>query len=115
MHFQYSTINLFLPKCSPSHYVVENSLIKGSINIVRIFIIFMPNLMLDVISVCGLLRWLSGKESPSKQEAGIQLRGWEDPLERKGHATPIFLPGKSNGQRSLVGYSPWGGKDLDMT
>ena len=27
----------------------------------------MPNYMLDVISVLGLLRWLSGKESPSKQ------------------------------------------------
>ena len=24
--------------------------------------------------------------------------------------TPVFLPGKSHGQRSLVGYSPWGGK-----
>ena len=29
--------------------------------------------------------------------------------------TPVFLLGKSHGQRSLVGYSPWGGKDLDMT
>ena len=29
------------------------------------------------------------------------------------HPTPVFLPGKSHGQRSLVGYSPKGG--LDMT
>ena len=29
--------------------------------------------------------------------------------------TPVFLPGKSNGQESLVGYSPWGCKELDMT
>ena len=29
--------------------------------------------------------------------------------------TPIFLPGKSHGQRSLVGYSPWGHKELDTT
>ena len=29
--------------------------------------------------------------------------------------TPVFLPGKSHGQRSLVGYSPWGHKDLDTT
>ena len=27
----------------------------------------------------------------------------------------FFLPGKSHGQRSLVGYSPWGYKDSDMT
>ena len=29
--------------------------------------------------------------------------------------TPVFLPGESHGQRSLVGYSPWGRKDSDMT
>ena len=28
---------------------------------------------------------------------------------------PVFLPGKFHGQRSLVGYSPWGRKELDMT
>ena len=29
--------------------------------------------------------------------------------------TPGFLPGESHGQRSLVGYSPWGCKESDMT
>ena len=29
--------------------------------------------------------------------------------------TPVFLPGKSHGQRSLAGYSPWDQKELDMT
>ena len=29
--------------------------------------------------------------------------------------TPVFLPGESHGQRSLAGYSPWGGKEMDMT
>ena len=29
--------------------------------------------------------------------------------------TPVFLPGESHRQRSLVGYSPWGRKDSDMT
>ena len=28
---------------------------------------------------------------------------------------PVSLPGKSHGQRSLVGYSPWGHKESDMT
>ena len=31
------------------------------------------------------------------------------------HPTPALLPGKSNGWRSLVGCSPWGRKELDMT
>ena len=34
---------------------------------------------------------------------------------RKWQSTPILLPGKSHGQRSLVGYSPWGRKESDMT
>ena len=29
--------------------------------------------------------------------------------------TLVLLPGKSHGGRSLVGYSPWGRKELDMT
>ena len=29
--------------------------------------------------------------------------------------TTVFLPGKFHGQRSLVGYSPWGGKESDAT
>ena len=37
------------------------------------------------------------------------------PWRRKWRLTPVFLPGKFNGQRSLVGYSPWGRKELDMT
>ena len=32
------------------------------------------------------------------------------PWSRKQQTTPVFLPGKSHGQRSLVGYSPWNGK-----
>ena len=34
---------------------------------------------------------------------------------RKWQPTPIFLPGESHGQRSLVGLSPWRHKELDMT
>ena len=37
------------------------------------------------------------------------------PWRREWRPTPVFLPGKSHGQRSLVGYSPWGHKESDMT
>ena len=37
------------------------------------------------------------------------------PWRRAWQSTPVFLPGEFYGQRSLVGYSPWSGKDLDMT
>ena len=35
------------------------------------------------------------------------------PWSRKTAPTPVFLPGKSHGQRRLVGCSPWGHKELD--
>ena len=34
---------------------------------------------------------------------------------RQWHPTPVLLPGKSHGWRSLVGYSPWGPRESDMT
>ena len=43
----------------------------------------------------------------SAKDPGLSL-GEEDPLEKQ--PTPVFLPGKFHGQRSLVGYSPWGRK-----
>ena len=37
------------------------------------------------------------------------------PLRRKWQPAVVFLPGKFHGQRSLVGYSPWGHKESDTT
>ena len=34
---------------------------------------------------------------------------------RKWQPNPVFLPGESHGQKSLVGYSPWGHKESDTT
>ena len=45
----------------------------------------------------------------------VRSLDWEDPLRRAWQPTPIFLSGKSHGQRSLAGYSPWGHKELDAT
>ena len=36
--------------------------------------------------------------------------GQRDPLEEEMDTTPVFLPGKAHVQRSLEGYSPWGGR-----
>ena len=49
------------------------------------------------------------------QEMRVQSLGWEDPLE-KGMATHSSnCLENTHGQRSLVGYSPWGGKESDQT
>ena len=52
---------------------------------------------------------------PALQENWVQPLGWEDPLENDMETHSVFLPGEFHGQRSLVGYSPWGHKESDMT
>ena len=37
------------------------------------------------------------------------------PWRRNWQPTPVFLPGKSHGQKSLTGYNPWGHKESDTT
>ena len=67
----------------------------------------------------GLPCCLSGKEfaCQSRRHKRWRLDPWVEkiPWRKKRHPTPVFLPGKSHGQRSLVGYSPVGCKKLDMT
>ena len=48
------------------------------------------------------------------QEMPVQSLGQEYALGKEMAPQPVFLPGKSHGQRSLAGYSPWGGKELVM-
>ena len=59
------------------------------------------------------------KSWPAMQEAcrTHSFHGWigKIPVRRKWQATLIFLPGKSQGQRSLAGYSPWGRKESGTT
>ena len=45
----------------------------------------------------------------------FQSLGQVDPLEKEMATHSRILPGKFHGQRSLAGYSPWGGKELGMT
>ena len=61
----------------------------------------------------------SGKE-PACQSRGQRRQGFDPwvrntPWRRAWQPTPVFLPGESHGQRSLVGYSLWGHKESDMT
>ena len=65
-----------------------------------------------------LPQWLSGKEAAcieESQKMQVWFLGQEDTLEQGMALTPVFLPGKSRGQMSLVGYSPWGHKESDTT
>ena len=55
------------------------------------------------------------KNLPEVQETWVQSLGWEDPWRRAWLPTPVPLPGEFHGQRNLVGYSPWVGKESDRT
>ena len=55
------------------------------------------------------------KNLPAMQETRFRCQDREDPLEKEWQPTLVFLPGELHGQRSLVGYSPWGCKESDTT
>ena len=67
----------------------------------------------------GLPWWLSGKESTCqcKRCSRCRLDSWirKIPWRRKWQSTPLFLPGKSQGQRRLEDYSPLGCKESGVT
>ena len=63
-------------------------------------------------------------EEPGRLQSMGSRRVWDDwatslslftfmHWRRKWQLTPVFMPGKSHGRRSLVGYSPWGCKESD--
>ena len=67
----------------------------------------------------GLPQGLSGQRTCLKcrrlRRGGLNPWVGKTPWRRKCQGTPEFLPGESQGQRSLVAYSPWGSQELDRT
>ena len=62
-------------------------------------------------SGCNKLRWLQQCPHPMILYDSTNIRIWR----RRRPPTPVLLPGKPHGRRSLVGCSPWGREELDMT
>ena len=67
------------------------------------------------LALFSLLVVQTVKNVPVAQEPRVRFLDWKDPQIRKWQPTAVFLPGDSHGQRSLVGYSPWGCKESDTT
>ena len=72
----------------------------------RDFHIASPNVMAGKEPACQNRRYKRHEFNPWVRKI---------PWKRKWQPTLVFLPGKSHGQRSLVGYRPLGCKQLDMT
>ena len=83
-------------------------------SVTKKWVFFLPYIV--VYQDNRLLWWLSSKRIPC-QCRRFRCYPWvrKIPWRRKRQPTPLFLPGKSHGQRSLVGYSPWGPQESDMT
>ena len=67
---------------------------------------------MDCISFVGLPRWCHWRRC-KRREFDPWVR--KIPWRKAWQSTPVFLPGESHGQRSLVGYDPWGHKEWDTT
>ena len=63
----------------------------------------------------GFFGGSDGKESAAMQRTRFNLWVGKLPWRRKWQTTPVFLPAAPHGQGSLVGCSPWGHKELDIT
>ena len=72
--------------------------------------------ILQLMRKDGLPWWFCGTETACQcRRCGFNPWVRKMPWRRKWPSTPVFLPGKSHGQRSLVGYCPWSCKGLGMT
>ena len=63
----------------------------------------------------GLLSMGSRRLGHNWSNLAAVAAAWEINRRRQWQLTPVLLPGKFHGQRSRVGFSPWGRKELDMT
>ena len=69
--------------------------------------------------VAQWLKTTTTTTTPACQSRSHRILGFDQwfrktSWRRKWQPTPVFLPGKLHGQRSLEGYSPWGCKESDM-
>ena len=63
----------------------------------------------------SVVKNMPANEADTRDTGSVPELGRSIHWRRKWQPTPMFLSGKSHGQRSLAGYSPWGRKESDTT
>ena len=94
----------------------------GTAWINKVMNIWSYNDFLTILKCCQVL-WVAMQSFVNKIIQLIYCRHlkkvikakYDNPWRKKWQPSPALLPGKSHGQRSLVGCSPWGHKELDTT
>ena len=104
-----------LKGCSPWG-CTESDTTEATLVVAWVFLAKKCSLLLVHRGFVSLIPSLWGQMSFSGKEPTCQCRrhGF-NPWRRAWQPTPVFLPGESHVLRSLVGYSPCGRKELDMT
>ena len=96
-----------------SSFLFSYMQIKSKVLHLIFICILSPQIVFGIFSK-GLPWWLSGRESTCQcRRLGFNLWVRMIPWRRKWHPTPVFLPGKSHGQRRVGGCSPWGCKRVE--
>ena len=86
-----------------------------SLKLKKIFFLCGPFLKSFIEFVNASLVAQMVKKLPALRDTGFDPWVRKIPWRREWQPTLVFLPGEPHGQRSLVGYSTWGHKDLDTT
>ena len=81
---------------------------------------FLSSAVEPCLCILNLLVWASTSGEPTcqcrvRKTCGFHPWVGKTAWRRAWQPTPVFLPGESQGQRSVAGYSPWGCKESDMT
>ena len=114
-------LKAYEPKSSPGHhngalcFSRQRVVVKSTSSLVRcsgfrlLMGLLWANFLPSLSCLWGFPGGTSGKES-TYQYRWYSFNPWvqQMPWRRKWQPTPVFLPGESHGQGSLVGYSPWG-------
>ena len=79
------------------------------------FLVMCSGLLEDPLAQTDFPSGSDGKASAQCGRPGFDSWVRKIPWRRKWQSTPALWPGKSHGRRSLIGYSSWGGKELDPT
>ena len=87
-----------------STMVISNSIPALSVQVFPFSISSLIIIICSLLIIVILIGWMS-----------LIISDVENFLGEGKHPTPVLLPGKSHGQRSLVGCSPWGSEELDRT
>ena len=104
--------NQLMEKVIHGIFLLLGLITVGCVLLITIYLVISG---IPAIREIGLLDFLFGKEwasTASEPKYGILPF---TPWRRKWQPTPVFLPGESHGQRSLVGYSPRGHKESGTT